>query len=245
MTEPGVFVPDWPLPPGVRAASTTRAGGCSGAPFRSFNLGDHVGDRPQAVARNRDLLCEALALGQAPAWLTQVHGTAVAGPAAPPGVAADARYADCPGVVCAVLTADCLPLLLASDDGHEVAAVHCGWRGLAGGIVERVLARFRAPAAALSAWLGPAIGPAAFEVGAEVREAFLAVDPGAGKCFVAGRGDRWLADLAGLTRRALAAGGVRRVHGGEACTVTEAERYFSYRRDGVTGRMASLVWRTE
>ena len=245
MPEAGVFVPDWPLPPNVRAASTTRAGGYSRAPYGSFNLGDHVGDRPQAVARNRDLLCEALALPQAPAWLSQVHGTEVAGPAAPPGVAADARYADRPGVVCAVLTADCLPLLLCSDDGQEVAAVHCGWRGLAGGIVARALARFRAPAAELSAWLGPAIGPAAFEVGAEVREAFLSMDAGSGQCFVAGRGDRWLADLAGLAQRALAIAGVRRVHGGDACTVTEAGRYFSYRRDGVTGRMASLVWRTE
>lgn len=245
MPEPGVFVPDWPLPPNVRAASTTRAGGCSRAPYGSFNLGDHVGDRPQAVARNRDLLCEALALARAPAWLSQVHGTEVAGPLAPPGVVADARYADCPDVVCAVLTADCLPLLLCSDDGREVAAVHCGWRGLAGGIVDKALARFRAPAAALSAWLGPAIGPAAFEVGGEVREAFLSLDPGARACFIAGRDDRWLADLAGLTRRALAAGGVRRVYGGDACTVTEAERYFSYRRDGITGRMASLVWCTE
>ena len=160
-------------------------------------------------------------------------------------MAADARYADRPGVVCAVLTADCLPLLLCSDDGQEVAAVHCGWRGLAGGIVARALARFRAPAAELSAWLGPAIGPAAFEVGAEVRVAFLSVDAGSGQCFVAGRGDRWLADLAGLAQRALAIAGVRRVHGGDACTVTETGRYFSYRRDGVTGRMASLVWRTE
>ena len=245
MTELGVFVPDWPLPPNVRAASTTRAGGCSRAPYGSFNLGDHVGDRPVAVARNRDLLCDALGLAQAPAWLSQVHGTEVAGPAQPPGVAADARYADCSGVVCAVLTADCLPLLLCSDDGQEVAAVHCGWRGLVGGIVGRALAHFRAPAAEISAWLGPAIGPSAFEVGAEVREAFLSAAGGSGECFIAGRGDRWLADLAGLARRALTAGGVRRVYGNGACTVTDVERFFSYRRDGVTGRMASLVWRTE
>ncbi|GAB4353977.1 MAG: purine nucleoside phosphorylase YfiH [Immundisolibacter sp.] len=245
MTEPGVFAPDWPLPANVRAASTTRVGGCSRAPYDSFNLADHVGDRPPAVARNRALLCQALALAQAPAWLSQVHGTEVAGPAAPPGVAADARYADRPHVVCAVLTADCLPLLLCSDDGQEVAAVHCGWRGLAGGIVARALARFRAPPAALSAWLGPAIGPTAFEVGPEVREAFLSADPGSGGCFIAARGDRWLADLAGLARRALTAAGVRRVHGGAGCTVTEAERYFSHRRDGITGRMASLVWRIE
>ncbi len=236
-------MPDWPLPPGVRAASTTRLGGVSLGAYGGFNLGDHVGDDPRAVAANRAALMQALRLPAPPLWLSQVHGIAVAGADDPPGIAADARYADRPGVVCAVLTADCLPLLLCSDDGREVAAVHCGWRGLAAGIVGRVVARFAAAPSALGAWLGPAIGPAAFEVGAEVRELFVRRDPGAASCFCAGAAGRLRADLYGLARRDLAAAGVQRVHGGELCTVADRERFYSYRRDGVTGRMASLVWR--
>jgi hypothetical protein len=241
--EVGVFTPDWPLPPGVRAASTTRLGGASVGVFGGFNLGDHVGDDPRAVAANRAALAAALHLPAPPAWLSQVHGSTVAGPDDAPGIEADARYADRPGVVCAVLTADCLPLLLCSDDGREMAAVHCGWRGLAAGIVGAVLARFTAPPDSLRAWLGPAIGPAAFEVGPEVREAFVGADAGAAGCFVAARDTRWLADLFGLARRALRAGGVQRVSGGDLCTVADAARFYSYRRDGVTGRMASLIWR--
>jgi YfiH family protein len=243
--EPGLFVPDWPLPPGVRAASTTRLGGVSAGPYQGFNLGDHVGDDPQAVAANRAALAHALRLPAAPAWLTQVHGNVVAGPDDPPGCRADARYADRPGVVCAVLTADCLPLLLCSADGREVAAVHCGWRGLAGGIVAAAVARFTAAPATLRAWLGPAIGPAAFEVGDEVRARFVQADPDAAAWFVATRPGHWLADLAALTRRrrALAGAGVRQVYGSGVCTVTDAARFYSYRRDGVTGRMASLIWR--
>jgi YfiH family protein len=241
--EAGVFTPDWPLPPGVRAASTTRLGGASGGPYASFNLGDHVGDDPRAVAANRAALIAALQLPASPAWLTQVHGSAVVGPDDPPGSTADARHADRPGIVCAVLTADCLPLLLCSNDGQEVAAVHCGWRGLAAGIVGAAVGRFAAPPGSLRAWLGPAIGPSAFEVGPEVRAAFTGVDTASAACFAAASGDRWRADLYGLARRALKAAGVSRVSGGEACTVTDAGRYFSYRRDGVTGRMASLIWR--
>jgi YfiH family protein len=243
VSEVGVFVPDWPLPAGVRAASTTRLGGVSVGPYRGFNLGDHVGDDPRAVAANRAALAMLLNLPAPPAWLSQVHGCAVAGPDDPPGSEADARYADRVGLVCAVLTADCLPVLLCSDDGREVAAVHCGWRGLAAGILGRAVGRFAAAPASLSAWLGPAIGPVAFEVGSEVRARFLGADAGAAACFAAACGDRWAANLYGLARRALARAGVRRVQGGEDCTVSEAERYFSYRRDGVTGRMASLIWR--
>lgn len=243
--EVGVFTPDWPLPPGVRAASTTRQGGVSVGAFGGFNLGDHVGDDPRAVAANRAALASALRLPAPPVWLSQVHGCAVAGPDDPPGSTADARYADRPGVVCAVLTADCLPLLLCSDDGREVAAVHCGWRGLAAGIVGAAVGRFAAPAGAVSAWLGPAIGPAVFEVGDEVREAFVHADAGAAACFEAGRGTRWLADLFGLARGALLAGGVQRIFGGGVCTVADAARFYSYRRDGVTGRMASLIWRDD
>lgn len=243
MPEVGLFCPDWPLPPGVCAASTTRVGGVSVGACGGFNLGGHVGDDPLAVAANRAALVQALALSASPAWLTQVHGSVIAGPDDAPGILADARYADRPGVVCAVLTADCLPLLLCSDDGQEVAAVHCGWRGLAAGIVGYAVARFTAAPCAISAWLGPAIGPAAFEVGTQVRQAFTDADSGAAVCFVAGGGGRWLADLFGLARRALAAAGVRRVHGGGICTVADPQRFYSYRRDGRTGRMASLVWR--
>lgn len=242
MPEVGLFMPDWPLPAGVHAASTTRLGGVSRGAYGDFNLADHVGDDAHAVAANRAALMQALALPAPPLWLSQVHGVAVAGADDPPGIAADARYADRPGVVCAVLTADCLPLLLCSDDGRQIAAVHCGWRGLAAGIVGRVVARFAA-AATVSAWLGPAIGPAAFEVGAEVRELFVRRDPGAAGCFCEGAAGRWLADLYALARRHLAAAGVQRVHGGNLCTVADRERFYSYRRDGVTGRMASLVWR--
>ena len=243
MPEIGVFAPDWPLPPGVHAASTTRLGGVSVGVYAGLNLGDHVGDEPRAVAANRAALGRALELPAPPLWLSQVHGCRIAGPNDPPGINADAGYADRPGVVCAVLTADCLPVLLCSDDGREVAAVHCGWRGLAAGIVGHCVARFAAAPGTLSAWLGPAIGPAAFEVGAELREAFVNGDSGTAACFAAGDGGRWLADLFGLARRALAAAGVQRVYGGGICTVADARRFYSYRRDGRTGRMASLIWR--
>ncbi|MBI2305704.1 MAG: peptidoglycan editing factor PgeF [Rhodocyclales bacterium] len=252
MTEPAVgspagdgawFVPDWPLPPGVRALQTTRCGGVSGAPWASFNLGDHVGDAPAAVAANRARLGAAL---PAPlTWLAQVHGVAVAmldeQPAAVP--VADAAVARGAGKVCAVMTADCLPLLLCDRRGSVVAAAHAGWRGLVAGVIEATVAAMRVPAAELSAWLGPAIGPAAFEVGGEVRDAFVAHDAGAAVAFTRGRGDRWFADLPLLARRRLATLGVGAVCGGDECTYRQADRYFSYRRDGVTGRMATLVWR--
>lgn len=243
MSEPGIVHPAWTLPAGVHAATTTRLGGLSDGPYASFNLGDHVGDDPRAVAANRARLAAALALPAPPPWLTQVHGVVVASADDAPAVEADARHAAVPGAVCAVLTADCLPLLLCSDDGREIAAVHCGWRGVLGGIVAQAVARFAARPASLLAWLGPAIGPAAFEVGPEVRARFLAADGGADVCFRPARGQRWLADLPALTNRALAAAGVRRVTASAACTVTDAERFFSYRRDGVTGRMATLIWR--
>jgi YfiH family protein len=202
-----------------------------------------VGDDPRAVAANRARLIEALALPAQPLWLTQVHGAAVAGLDDPPGIEADARYADRPGAVCAVLTADCLPLLVCSEDGREVAAVHCGWRGLAAGIVGRAVARFAAGPASLLAWLGPAIGPAAFEVGPDVRDRFVALDAANAACFTPGREQRWWADLPALTRRALVAAGVQQITTCGRCTVTESEHFYSYRRERVTGRMATLIWR--
>lgn len=236
--------PDWPAPPRVRALCTTRSGGVSLGPFAGLNLADHVGDEPSAVARNRALLRECLALPAKPHWLRQVHGCTVADAARDPrDCQADAVIAARPREVCAVLTADCLPLLLCDEAGTHVAAVHAGWRGLAAGIIEATVARFPAPPRELLCWLGPAIGPGAFEVGAEVRARFLARgDAGTHAAFVPASGGRWLADLYALARERLRACGVGRIRGGGLCTYSDPGRFFSYRRDGVTGRMASLIW---
>jgi purine-nucleoside/S-methyl-5'-thioadenosine phosphorylase / adenosine deaminase len=237
------LVPDWPAPPRVRAAVTSRVGGVSRGPYASLNLGDHVGDAPQAVAENRARLEAALGLPAAPLWLRQVHGCGVARHGRDAvGCAADAAVALGPGRVCAVLTADCLPVLLCDRAGTRVAAVHAGWRGLLEGVIESALDALDGPAAQLLAWLGPAIGPEAFEVGGEVREAFLARDGGSMEAFRPSPGGRWLADIYALARRRLAQSGVGYVGGGGCCTVGDPARFFSYRRDGETGRMASLIW---
>lgn len=239
-----VIVPDWPMPPGVRAVVTTRLGGVSQPPYDSLNLATHVGDAPAAVDENRRLLREGLNLPAEPLWLEQVHGIMVCdahGPA--DGRCADAAYADQPGVVLAVMTADCLPVFFASRDGREIGVAHAGWRGLEAGVLEATLDRFDAPASEIVAWLGPAIGPAAFEVGDEVRAAFMAHDTEAGKAFVPARPGHWLADIYCLARQRLAARGVTSAYGGDLCTVSDPARFYSYRRDGVTGRMASLIWR--
>jgi YfiH family protein len=237
--------PDWPAPPSVRAALTTRHGGVSAAPWDSLNLAAHVGDDPAHVAENRRRLRAHLDLPAEPFWLRQVHGCDVAQAGASDGVApcsADASVATTPGLVCAVLTADCLPVLFCDRLGSWVAAAHAGWRGLAAGVLERTVQRAPASPGELLAWLGPAIGPQAFEVGPEVREAFVAADPGAADCFSVSPAGRWLADLYGLARRRLAACGVGWVGGGGLCTYTDSDRFFSFRRDGTTGRMASLIW---
>jgi YfiH family protein len=339
---PQWLIPDWPAPPGVRALSTLRVGGSSRAPFASLNLGDHVGDAPIAVARNRRALREAAGLPAEPCWLAQVHGTQVAdldaaamGGSAEAtvmvgqaegaeigrqagawvmGAPADAAVTSEPGRVCAILTADCLPILLAAAPGGRVAAAHAGWRGLAAGVIEAVVHKMGVAPRDVMAWLGPAIGPRYFEIGPEVREAFLKEDPGAGMAFtVSARGERddargavgergalggagsagddapgtgtgmhgawnveegaggergsaagtrgaghgkssagtrargaggerYLADLYVLARRRLTHLGVERIYGGGECTYASAERYFSYRRDGQTGRQASLIW---
>ena len=236
------IVPAWPAPANVRALSTTRAGGVGVAPFDSLNLGTHVGDDPATVAANRARL-RAL-LPAEPCWLNQVHGTAVVDLATYGGVPdADAAVSRKPGAVCVVMTADCLPVLLCDRAGTVVGAAHAGWRGLQGGVIEATTRAMGVPAGDLMAWLGPAIGPEAFEVGDEVRAAFVADDPAAAAAFrPAGPAGKWLADLYLLARQRLAALGVAGVYGGDACTFTEAARFFSYRRDGRTGRMASLVW---
>lgn len=235
------IVPDWPAPAGVRALVTTRRGGTSGAPWQGFNLGDHVGDDPLAVAANRALLRRELPAE--PLWLAQVHGAqCVEASLAAPGTQADASFTRQRGVVCAVLTADCLPVLLCDDRAGVVAVVHAGWRGLAAGVIESAVAAMDTPGGRLMAWLGPAIGPAAFEVGDEVREAFVAKDGHAVQAFESRANGKWLCDIHALARLRLRALGVSVVGGAASCTAGDAENFFSYRRDGVTGRMASLIW---
>ena len=243
------LTPDWPAPSRVRALCTTRGGGVSRGAYAGLNLGDHVGDDPESVAANRALLRARLALRGEPLWLRQVHGCSVVGGVGGDWVEdgldaceADAAVTHEPGTVCAVLTADCLPILLCDRAGTQVGAVHAGWRGLAAGICEAAVARMQAAPGDLLAWLGPAIGPDAFEVGSEVRSAFLAADPGATGAFRPSPCGRWLADIYILARRRLAALGVVSVWGGGLCTFGDAQRFYSYRRDGVTGRMASLIW---
>jgi YfiH family protein len=228
----------------VSAASSTRLGGLSQAPFASLNLGDHVGDAPELVAANRHLLNRALGLPGEPRWLKQVHGCCVqrGGDEDPE---ADAAWSNRPGEVCVVMTADCLPVLLCDAQGTEVAAVHAGWRGLCDGVIEATLGQFSAAPGQLLAWLGPAIGPDAFEVGPEVRAAFLAKDADAALAFRPGAGNRWLADIFLLARQRLNKAGVHQVFGGGLCTYNDPQRFFSYRRDGVTGRMATLIWLEE
>jgi YfiH family protein len=234
------LVPDWPAPAQVKACVTTNADGVSLAPFSGFNLGEHVEDDPSAVSSNRQRLHEAI--GCAPAWLRQVHGVQVVPADASRVQEADASFATGRGVACAVLTADCLPVLFCDRAGTTVAAAHAGWRGLAGGVLEATVQAMALPPEQLLAWLGPAIGPAAFEVGAEVREAFVAVHPQAASAFVPSRNaGRFMADIYALARIRLAACGVTAVYGGGFCTVTDT-RFYSYRRAARTGRFASLVW---
>ncbi len=241
--QPEFIIPDWPAPSRVRAFSTTRTGGVSRPPYDTFNLAGHVGDDPASVAANRARLREALALPASPAWLRQVHGTGVVDAAACGSEAeADGAFAAAAGIVCAVLTADCLPVLLCDRKGTAVAALHAGWRGLSAGVLEAGVRALGASPGELLAWLGPAIGPDVFEVGDEVREVFVAHDPDARAAFRPSPAGRWLADLYALARQRLAAAGVTAVYGGGWCTCNDAERFYSFRRDRDTGRMASLVW---
>ena len=236
-----LLVPAWPAPANVRAVQTLRSGGCSPAPWASFNLGDHVGDDPQRVAANRAAL--RASLPAEPLWLTQVHGiVAVDAGFSAKTVEADAAFARQPGRVCVVMTADCLPVLFCDRSGSVVAAAHAGWRGLVAGVLEATIGRMGVPADELLAWLGPAIGPQRFEVGDEVRAAFVAHDAAAAGAFVPQQHGKWLADIYRLAGQRLQAAGIGSISGGDWCTVSEASRFFSYRRDGVTGRMASLIW---
>lgn len=236
------LTPDWPAPASVKACVTTREGGVSEAPFDSLNLGDHVDDRPEAVAENRRRLTDHFSIQ--PAWLQQVHGIAVAH--ADPGIVAtaDASWTATPGIACTAMTADCLPALFCDRAGTRVAAAHAGWRGLAAGVLEATLDSLDVPAAEVLVWLGPAIGPQAFEVGPEVREVFIDQLPAAVDAFVPSHNaGKFMADIYLLARLRLAARGVTAVYGGGFCTVTDP-RFFSYRRASRTGRFASLVWLT-
>lgn len=257
MTDPLAFqfiYPDWPAPANVHAAVSTRAGGVSLGAFAGFNVASHVGDAAGCVEANRALLQSALQLPEQPAWLTQVHGTAVlrrhaCGEVLSAALEYDACYTDQPGCVCAVMTADCLPVLFCSRDGQEVAAAHAGWRGLVHGVLATTLASFRAEASEVFAWLGPAIGPASFTVGEDVRVQFLQqwdrYGPAAvANCFERVGDQQWQCDLYALARLQLAAMGVGSVTGGGEDTCADNARYYSYRRDGDTGRMVSLVWRS-
>ncbi len=245
MTDAWLF-PDWPAPRQVHAAVTTRDGpGVSDPPFGRFNLGRNSGDRPDAVSSNRDVLQQALGLPAAPRWLQQVHGTTVAelGPlpsAEPPQ--ADAAVSRIPGTVLSILTADCLPMLFCADDGSTIGAAHAGWRGLAAGVLEVTIEQMQVAPARLLAWLGPCIGTTSYEVGEEVRAAFVDHEAAASACFVATRPGHWHCDLAALARQRLAAAGITRMHGGGFDTLAD-ERFYSYRREGArSGRFASLIW---
>ena len=252
---PPFFEPDWPAPANVLALCTTRQGGCSAAPYESFNLAHHVGDNKSAVAKNRAHLVAALPDGVTLSWLSQVHGTIVveAGQGdhnSNSNPEADAQWSRNPRLACAVLTADCLPVLLCSVTGDVVAAAHAGWRGLLAGVLEATVSTMETPREQILAWLGPAIGPTAFEVGPEVREGFLGGASATGlpemeACFTPhpDRTGYWFADLYALARVRLGALGITGIYGGGLCTHTDSQRFFSYRRDGETGRMASLILR--
>lgn len=256
-----VITAAWPAPAHIRAVSTTRGGGTSDAPHASLNLGHNTADDPGAVQHNRARVRAALNLPGEPLWLNQVHGDAVltakdhaaaraASSVVPTADACAAPIAG-PGAspVCAILTADCLPVLFCDRAGTWIAAAHAGWRGLAAGILPHTCEAMAVPPEEILAWMGPGIGAAAYEVGPEVRETFVTADPGNESYFEARetapegfKQTRYLADLYGIARRQLLAAGVGAVYGGEHCTLTEAERFFSFRRDGETGRMASLIW---
>lgn len=244
-----LIIPDWPVPANVKTLQTTRLGGGSAAPYDSLNLGDHVGDAPLAVARNRILLNNLLP--SEPVWLEQVHGTIVA----------NADYANCRpqadaciarhrAAVCVVMTADCLPVLLCDTQGSVAGAVHAGWKGLAAGVIEATVQAMSIEPQNLMAWLGPAISQDSFEVGDEVRAAFVAAQPQSAAAFTPssvrgegrGEGGKWFADIYALARLRLNALGITRIYGGDHCTYRESERFFSYRRDGATGRMGTFIW---
>lgn len=243
LTPESYLIPDWPAPPNIGSLVTTRIGGVSCAPYQGFNLALHVGDQAAHVLDNRQQLQRLVGAQTRFQWLNQIHGTQVA-QAFPEREAqtADALYSRDTEVVCAILTADCLPVFFCAVDGRQVALAHAGWRGLAAGVLENTLNTFRVPAREVLVWLGPAIGPQHFEVGNDVRDAFLSVSSLLAAAFVPVRQNYWLADIYRLATLRLQMRGVEAIYGGGYCTFTDQNRFYSYRRDGVTGRMASLTW---
>ena len=256
MPEPGVqkpdpqqleiIRPDWPAPDRVQAASTTRLGGVSGGVYQGLNLASHVADDNLHVMQNRELLRQALDLPGEPLWLNQIHSSRVIAAddasVANLDLRGDAAWSEQSGKVCAVLTADCLPLLLCDSAGSRVASVHAGWRGLHAGVISSAIAAMSLPGEQIMAWLGPAIGPQAFEVGADVFTAFTARHPDYAQAFQQTDAEHWLCDIYRLAGIELEQAGVSRIYGGGLCTWSDNHRFYSYRRDGVTGRMASLIW---
>jgi len=242
---PDMIIPNWQVPNNVKAYTTTRKGGVSIAPYDSFNLADHVDDNPEHVKINRQLLKTNLHLPNEPIWLKQVHSTtSVIANQENTGQCADAVYSYEKNTVCVVMTADCLPVLLTNQQGNMVAAIHAGWRGLAGGILETTLQQLNVISEDVIVWLGPAISGKAFEVGDEVRTAFIDFLPQAEHAFIPTRAGHWLADLYLLAKQRLNQQGITQIYGGEFCTYTDESRFYSYRRDKQTGRMASLIWLT-
>jgi YfiH family protein len=246
MRHPNLLIPDWPVVSSVHAASTLRTGGVSTGSYSSFNLGLAVGDDPAAVAGNRRRLRDMLSLQNEPLWLKQVHGTTVLDASDIVGDCADARVTDLPQQTCIIMTADCLPVLFSSRDGKRIGAAHAGWRGLVSGVLEATIKHMKTEPRDLLAWIGPAIGRDAFEVGEEVREAFLQRDTQSATAFTPNARGRWQADLVEIARQRLRAAGVSNIYGGRWCTYSNPELFFSHRRDGheqPTGRMATLIWR--
>lgn len=240
MPKPEFIIPDWPAPVHVKALQTTRAGGVSTGKYASLNLGDHVKDDPLHVAHNRQLLSPMLP--SEPVWLQQVHGVRVIDAGTSSCLeTADASFTTRKDVVCVTMTADCLPVLLCDEAGTAVAAIHAGWRSLCDGVIEATVKTMPVEAGQLMAWLGPAIGPDAFEIGGEVREQFIAQDAQAETAFRP-HGEKWLGDLYAIARQRLQALGIEHIYGGGRCTYSEPDTFFSFRRDGDTGRMATLIW---
>ncbi len=235
--------PDWPAPNTVKAISTTRQGGFSPPPFDSFNLGTHVGDNLDIVTKNRDSLLDMVQLPEPPRWLNQVHGIDVSLASNwQENDQADAIVSKQSNQVCTIMTADCLPILLCNRQGDTVAAIHAGWRSLAAGIIEKTVPHFNYPSHEILAWFGPAIGPSQFEVGSDVYHIFTHHDEYAQKAFIQTSDSHYLADIYELAKQRLNALGIYAIYGGNMCTVTESDRFFSYRRDGITGRMATMIW---
>ena len=242
MSNPLIY-PDWPVPDTVQAVSTTRQGGFSPPPFDSLNLGLHVGDDPIYVDKNRQHVISTAQLPESPRWLDQVHGTTVSStPIWQNGDEADAIISNEANHVCAIMTADCLPILLCNQQGNTVAAIHAGWRSLAAGIIEKTLLQFNCPPDEIIAWFGPAIGPTHFEVGTDVYHAFTQHSEHAQQAFVQTDATHYLADIYQLAKQRLNTQNIHAIFGGDFCTVSEPSRFFSYRRDGTTGRMATMIW---